>query len=392
MKRFFSILVVLACINAVAAQQLFEISPLSQSRLSSFENINGVKGKGGITNKSAKGNAFEMLQPGETKTLMDINGEGMITRTWLTVNQSPAMLKSLRLRMFWDNEKKAAVDVPLGDFFLQSLGKSIAYETALFSSGEGRSFNCYIPMPFRKHARIILSNEGNEPCKLFFDISYLLQKNPLHASYFHAYWMRQQGGKPGDDVNVLPLVKGAGRFLGMSVALLTDSAYDRTWWGEGEVKMFMDGDRDHPTWVGTGAEDYIGSAWGLGKFINLYQGCTFASEGTREFSFYRFHIPDPIYFQKDIHVTWQQVGGGDYKLVKELVKNGSKLVPVTVDGKSFTRLLDMHPVPAISDTAFPEGWVNFYRTDDYSVTSYFYFEKAATNLPSLPAVASRLIK
>ncbi|MEP6597334.1 MAG: DUF2961 domain-containing protein, partial [Ginsengibacter sp.] len=128
---------------SLSAQQLYEMPKSAESRLSSFENPNGLKGNGGKTNQGAKGNAFEMMQAGEAKTLLNVTGEGTIRRIWITVDQNPLMLRSLRLQMFWDRETKPAVDVPMGDFFVYNLGKSIPFQSALFSSGEGRSFNCY---------------------------------------------------------------------------------------------------------------------------------------------------------------------------------------------------------------------------------------------------------
>src|SRR4051812_33495776 len=142
------------------SQQLYQMQPGYDSRVSSFENPNGKKGQGGKTNKTAKGNAFEWMYPGQSKVLLDIKEQGIIQRIWLTINQSPALLRSLRLQMFWDGNSKAAVDVPLGDFFVSNLGRTTAFQSALFSSPEGRSFNCYIPMPFRKGARITLTNES----------------------------------------------------------------------------------------------------------------------------------------------------------------------------------------------------------------------------------------
>jgi hypothetical protein len=390
MKRFISVFFLLFGFGSLNAQALYELPGGTDSRLSSFENLNGVKGAGGKSNKTAKGNAFEMVQPGETKTLLDIDGEGTITRIWMTVNANPIMLRSLRLEMFWEHATKPAVDVPMGDFFLHNLGKNIPFQTALFTSAEGRSFNCYVAMPFKKHARIVLKNEGKEAAKLFFDISFLMQKLPANIGYFHSYWTRQNKGPLGKDVEVLPKIKGRGRFLGLSVALITDSVYDKTWWGEGEVKMFKEDDSIYPSYVGSGAEDYIGSAWGLGSFNHMYQGCTVASEINHEFEFYRFHIPDPIYFKKEIRITWQQIGGGDYKIVKALFEKGVPLQPVSVDGKEFTRLMDMNPAPKITGLNFPEGWVNFYRVDDYAVTSYFYLDDPTTGLPPLTAVSNRI--
>ena len=373
------------------AQSLYEMPANPQSRLSSFENPNGIKGNGGKTNKTAKGNAFENMEPGETKKLLDIKGEGTIQRIWLTIDHSAVKLRSLRLQFFWDDSNKPAVDVPLGDFFGYNLGKQITFQSALFSSGEGRSYNCYIPMPFKKAAKVLLINEGTERVKLFYDIDFLLQKLPLNTLYFHAYWNRQQSGQLGDDYILLPKVEGKGRFLGVSVGLNTDTSYSKSWWGEGEVKMYLDGDTKYPTINGTGAEDYIGSAWGLGTFNNWYQGCTIASDSTGQFNFYRWHILDAIYFNKDIKVTIQQIGGWMKEDIKRLYQRGVNFKAITVDGPAgFTRLLDMENPPLLTDPAFPEGWVNFYRIDDYSSVGYFYLDKPASSLSSLPPLNVRL--
>ena len=373
------------------AQSLYEMPANPQSRLSSFENPNGIKGNGGKTNKTAKGNAFENMEPGETKKLLDIKGEGTIQRIWLTIDHSAVKLRSLRLQFFWDDSNKPAVDVPLGDFFGYNLGKQITFQSALFSSGEGRSYNCYIPMPFKKAAKVLLINEGTERVKLFYDIDFLLQKLPLNSLYFHAYWNRQQSGQLGDDYILLPKVEGKGRFLGVSVGLNTDTSYSKSWWGEGEVKMYLDGDTKYPTINGTGAEDYIGSAWGLGTFTNWYQGCTIANDSTGQFNFYRWHIPDAIYFNKDIKVTIQQIGGWMKEDMKRLNQRGVNFKAITVDGPAgFTRLLDMENPPLLTDPAFPEGWVNFYRIDDYSSVGYFYLDKPASSLSSLPPLNVRL--
>ena len=181
------------------AQSLYEMPANPQSRLSSFENPNSIKGNGGKTNKTAKGNAFELINPGEEKTLLDVTGEGTIRRIWMTIDRSPLKLRSLRLQMFWEGESKPAVDVPMGDFFVYNLGTSIAFQSALFSSGEGRSFNCYIPMPFKKAAKILLKNEGKEVVTLFYDVDFLFEKLTTDALYFHAYWTRQLTGTLGTD-------------------------------------------------------------------------------------------------------------------------------------------------------------------------------------------------
>lgn len=374
-----------------AAQAIYEMPAAAESRLSSFENLNGTKGQGGKTNKTGKGRAFEFMKAGETKTLLNIRGEGIIQRIWMTIDQNPVKLRSLRLQIFWDQSEKPAVDVPMGDFFGYNLGKKVAFENIFFSSGEGRSFNCFIPMPFKKGARVLLVNEGSELVKLFYDIDFVYQKTSAAALYFHAYWTRQMSSAVGDDFLVLPRLTGKGRFLGMTVGVNTDSSYRNSWWGEGEVKMYMDGDKELPTIVGTGTEDYIGSAWGLGTFTNMYQGCTVASDSLRQFNFYRWHVPDAIYFSKDIKVVLQQIGGWMRNDVRELIKNGARLKPVTIDGPGgFVTLLDMPDPPDIMKDNFPEGWVNFYRVDDYSAVSYLYLDKPSSGLPGLPSLETRL--
>ncbi|HEY1115188.1 MAG TPA: DUF2961 domain-containing protein, partial [Chitinophagaceae bacterium] len=156
------------------------------------------------------------------------------------------------------------------------------------------------------------------------------------------------------------------------------------------VKMYMDGDTQFPTIAGTGAEDYIGSAWGLGKFINRYQGCTVASDSARQFNFYRWHVPDAVYFHTDLKVTLQQIGGGMKETVRELYEKGVNLQPISIDAQGgFVRLLDRQPPISITDAAFPDGWVNFYRVDDYSAVSYFYLDRPSSGLPSLPGVEVR---
>jgi hypothetical protein len=224
------------------------------------------------TNQSAKGNAFEELKSGKSKTLLEIQGAGIIQRMWFTVrDRSPEMIRSLRLRMYWDGESKPAVDVPFGDFFGFGLSQVVKFETALFSNPEGRSFNCMIPMPFRKGARVVITNESPKNiAEVFFDIDFVtMERLDDDALYFHAYWTRQKSPELGKDFEFLPVIKGKGRFLGVNFGVNADTSYGSTWWGEGEVKMYIDNDREYPTFNGTGTEDYIGTAWGQGRCRSL---------------------------------------------------------------------------------------------------------------------------
>ena len=377
---------------SVCAQELYTLPDNTKTGWSSFENPGGVKGQGGKENKGAKGHPADIILPSESKVLLDIKGSGIIRRMWLTLSErSPKILRSLRLDIYWDGANKPAVTVPLSDFFGVGLGRTTAFQNALFSNPEGRSFNCNIPMPFRTGARVIITNESAIPETLFYDINFLRVAN--HSSnvlYFHAYWNRNNRTKLGEDFEILPRVNGKGRFLGCNLGIIADSLYGKSWWGEGEVKMYLDGDTKFPSLNGTGTEDYIGTAWGQGPFVNLYQGCPIADNVTRQWTFYRYHIPDPIYFSTDCRVTIQQMGGDGTDNVKKLVLAGAQLIPVTVSTENkFFKLFEMDPVPKLSDPDFPNGWTNFYRLDNYSVTAYFYLDRPVNNLPPLAPLKDR---
>jgi hypothetical protein len=383
----------LATISA-HAQELYDVPDGKQTRWSTFENPTAGKGIGGKENKTAKGHAFDVLQPNSSKVLLDYKGAGILQRIWLTVNErSPAMLRSMRIEMYWDEAKAPAVSAPLGDFFGIGLGRRVPFESEFFSDPEGRSFNCNIPMPFKTAARVVIVNESQTPVMLFYDVNLTtLAKHERPVLYFHAYWNRENKTKLGRDFTVLPPVNGKGRFLGMNVGVIADSIYETSWWGEGEVKMFLDGDADFPTIVGTGTEDYIGTAWGQGKYSNRYQGCPLADEKNYQWSFYRYHVPDPVYFQSQCRVTLQQIGGEGTDFVRRLKKKGAVLQPVSVaaDQFKFHKLFEMNPVPDLMDPGFPQGWTNYYREDDVSATAYFYLDKPASNLPAIAPLEHRV--
>lgn len=365
---------------------------IKRSSISSFENFNGVSNNGGKVNKGAKGHAFEEFKAGETKTLLDLNGPGIIQRMWFTVrDRSPEMLRAMRLRMYWDGQSKPAVDVPFGDFFGFGLAKVVRMETALFANPEGRSFNCFISMPFKTGAKITITNESelaNE--MIFYDIDFVELKKPeLDALYFHAFWTRQKSSELGKDFEFLPRIEGKGRYLGLNMGVKTDPCYGNTGWCEGEVKLYMDGDAQYPSYIGTGTEDYIGTAWGLGVYSNLYQGCTVANDSTREYAFYRFHVPDQVFFFQHFSGAIQQMGGEMRDYIRRLINNKALLKPIMVlAGDKTIRLLDQPK--DIFDADFPDGWVNFYRRDDYSSTAYFYLDRPSTSLPELQGVKERI--
>ncbi len=392
--RSICIFILMLCSLPSWCQELYQFPADAKSKVVSFENRSGKPGLGGRENKGAKGHPAEIIKPGERKELLNFKGTATIRRIWCTVNdRSPQMLRSLRLQAFWDGASQPAIDVPLGDFFGVGLGQKVKFESALFSDPEGRSFNSVIPMPFRKSARVVMVNESNSDVTLFYDIDLVeLRQQPSDMLYFHAYWSRQMHGTLKKDFEILPQIKGRGRWLGVNMGVIADTAYGNTWWGEGEVKIYLDGDSIYPTINGTGTEDYIGTGWGMGTFSQMNQGCLVADEEKKQYAFYRYHIPDPVYFSSDIRVTIQQIGGGDISEVRTLVQKGAALIPVTVSAEnSFVKLFELNPVPKITDPDFPKGWVNFYRVDDYSATAYFYLNKPVNGLPPLQEAGERMM-
>ena len=378
----------------------FMYQPDAQPRWSSFENLNGVKGAGGQENHGAKGHAYDHLPSGERINVLDVEGPGIINRMWFTLSdRSPRDLGGLSIRITWDQEATPAVDVPFGDFFALGLSSGLSFENALFASPEGRSFTSYLSMPFKKHAHIELVNELDKAIDLvFFDIDYqLISVWDENMMYLHAYWHRDTATTLGQDFELLPAIQGAGRYLGTSVTVFLNPRYANGWFGEGEVKVYLDGDDQTPTLVGTGTEDYIGTGWGQGPFVGQYQGCTVADKEKKLYSFYRFHLPDPIYFHQGCRVTIQQMGGDNKANLQEVQASGAPLIPVEIIAEHgvFHPIYEPGKVVDLSQPDLPgtpDSWVNYYRSDDVAAISYFYLMAPAHNLPALQGSPLRTAK
>ena len=267
------------------------------------------------------------VDPGATLTLLDADGPGTISHLWFTIAADERYhLKLIVLRIYWDGETTPSVEAPIGDFFGLGLGEYHSWESQLLSVGSVRSLNSFFPMPFQKHARITVTNEGKEQVgALYYNIDYRTDTQPLPAGtlYFHAQYRQAQpnhgwttdwtsngdelvNNKPnlnGKDNYVWMEAKGNGQFAGVTMSVIQNQD---GWWGEGDDMFFVDGDA-LPTITGTGSEDYFLGAWdfaGQPFSYQLYGAPVVGTElaGSRS-SVYRFHLDDPIPFKKSFKAT-----------------------------------------------------------------------------------------
>lgn len=318
-----------------------------KTHLITGENVYGQKGRGGMADLTATPQPeverigqqwYDRQQPGtppyaarelgqkwkvrpciylpaqSLTTLMEVKGQGAITHIWITTE--PKNYRDLILRMYWDGEEAPSVEVPLGDFFGCPFAGRLKLLSIPINVNPTGGMNCYLPMPFRRGARITIENRRLEPIPHFFyAISW--EEHPVaeEEGYFHAQFRRSNPLSYGEDYVILDGVKGKGHYIG---TLLGWQQNSQGWWGEGEVKMFLDGDKEFPTYVGTGTEDYFGGAWCFGEnfsapflgyqdMMNLDGSHETNRVGNRH-AMYRFHVMDPIRFETDLKVTIQAIG------------------------------------------------------------------------------------
>jgi hypothetical protein len=343
----------------------------SEPRWINFENHTGEKGKGAMENNGGKGHPCEIFNAGEEKVLCDFEGTGIIRRIWITLSdRSTEVLKNVYVKMYWDDAEQPQVNVPLGDFFCMGLGETRKFENHFFTTGEGKSFVCTIPMPFRKHAKILLCNYSDlRISHLFYDINLTLEELSQDAMYFCADFKEVLENELEKDIEILDFKGSSGRFLGTNIAVIpNDERYHNLWWGEGEVKIYIDGDTEYPTMSGTGAEDYVGAAWGLGEFHNDCNGCVMRKGNA--VSIYRFHLHDEIYFKNDIRVTLQALGGGPYDILKDAIAENAPLTPAYYGANGVLNLIYKKEFDGELS-----GWVNFFRQDHYRTVAYYYTTK-----------------
>jgi hypothetical protein len=310
----------------------------AKTRSISPENFTGEKGKAGMsTNGPAlpaardlgqgwKVSPYVRVPSKSTFTLAEIDGPGAIQQIWMTPTGN---WRWSILRFYWDGETEPSVECPVGDFFACGWGKYAHVNSLAVCVNPGSAFNCYWVMPFRQKARVTLENIGDEQMTVYYQINYVLTEIADDAAYFHAQFRREDPLKQRGLYTLLDGVEGRGQYVGTYLAW---EVHSTGWWGEGEIKFFMDGDREFPTICGTGTEDYFCGSYNFDvggqyrEFSTAYSGLpqVIRPDGTyqsqQRFGLYRWHIPDPIRFEKDLKVTIQALGwqsGGRYLPLKD---------------------------------------------------------------------------
>lgn len=293
------------------------VDPALDSRAVTFENPSGARGEGGRARGGRKGAPSRRIDPGERVVLADLEGPGVIRHVWLTVTPAPPeRMRALLLEVFYDGAPEPSISVPVLDFFGLPHGRPAAYHSALVAVQEGRGFNATLPMPFRRGIRVEFVNAGAKATMLYYQLDYTLEPVAEERGLLHVSFRRENPTVLRRDFVIAEGLAGPGRFLGCNVGVRVID--EGAWYGEGEVKVYRDGDTQHPTICGTGLEDYVGSAWGLGAHHAPYGGAPLVVSPPAEagapppgpdlVGFYRWHLPDPIMYADDLRVTIQQIG------------------------------------------------------------------------------------
>jgi hypothetical protein len=295
--------------------------------------------------------------------LADIDGPGTVRHVWLTIPPSPPeVMRAQTLEVFYDGNDRPSVSVPVLDYFLLPHGRPAPVASALVAVQEGRGFNSYLPMPFARHLRIEYTNNSDRAITLYYQLDLTLDGGAGESNgYLHAMFRRENPTVMRRDFVIASGLRGPGRFVGCSVGVrVLDTGM---WYGEGEVKVYRDGDTDHPTICGTGLEDYVGTAWGLGAHSALYGGAPLdvRPPGTSSptfVGFYRWHLLDPIMFAEELTVTIQQIGA---------------MIFAAGDDDGRRTYEEDHPVAGEGPTRIGATTFGiFERVDDYCATAFVY--------------------
>ncbi|MFY9177375.1 MAG: glycoside hydrolase family 172 protein [Caldicoprobacterales bacterium] len=302
----------------------------AKTRSISPENFDGAKGRGGMATleegsarhaasdlgQGWKVNPYIIIEGGQTVSIADIEGPGAIQHIWMTPT---GRWRDIIIRMYWDGMEYPSVECPVGDFFACGWGEYAPVSSLAVCVNPGSAFNCYWEMPFKKHARITIENRDDEPMVLFYQIDYTLTEVPDDIGYFHAQFRRTNPLPYKEVYTIVDGIEGKGQYVGTYMAW---GVNNNGWWGEGEIKFYMDGDKEFPTICGTGTEDYFCGSYNFeNKKTGQYEAFTTPYSGLAQvlrpdgvyrsqmrFGLYRWHIRDPIRFESDLRVTIQALG------------------------------------------------------------------------------------
>ncbi|MBN1591562.1 MAG: DUF2961 domain-containing protein [Pirellulales bacterium] len=316
--------------------------------------IDGRRMRASSTGPRERNRDHAVIPAGETITLAELNGPGIIQHIWFTVASDDFRYPATAvLRIYWDDHPEPSVQTPLGDFFAAGHGMRVNVNSEPVQvSAEGRAYNCYWPMPFRRKARIEVENQSDKKMKaLYFYIDWLkLDKPKEDGYYFHARYCQERPHTPGHDYTILETT-GRGNYVG---TVLSSHCGCHYWFGEGNDRVFIDGETE-PSLTGTGTEDYFNDAWGFRVFNHPYAGCTIFEGRSLDsrITAYRWHLRDPIPFQRSLRFTIENKGCVAYQ-----------------NGKLFKRFHDRH--------------------DNYSSVAFWYQDKPATDVPALPPLDQRI--
>jgi hypothetical protein len=334
----------------------------AQTRSISPENFSGEKGKGGRAIKGTgahyardlgqgwKISPSVVIAPGQTFELANIDGPGAIQQIWMTPT---GQWRFSILRIYWDEQEQPSVECPVGDFFACGWGRFAQLSSLAVCINPGSAFNCYWEMPFRRHCRITMTNIADTDMTLYYQINYALTDVSEDRGYFHAQFRRTNPLPYREVYTILDGVQGKGHYVGTYMAW---GVHSNGWWGEGEVKFFLDDDKEFPTICGTGTEDYFcGSYCFKNPETKQYQAFTTPYSGLHQilrpdgafnsqmrFGMYRWHIVDPVRFQQDLRVTIQALGW----------RSGSRYLPLQDDIASVAywyQTLPTAPFPRLPD-------------------------------------------
>ena len=308
----------------------------AKTRSISPENFDGAKGCGGMADDGTGaacardlGRGWKLspsirIAPGEVRELALIDGPGAIQQIWMTPT---GHWRHSILRFYWDDQEQPSVECPVGDFFACGWQQYAQVSSLAVCVNPGSAFNCYWEMPFRQRCRITLENIAPQEMTLYYQINYTLTDVPDDAAYFHAQFRRTNPLPYKEVYTILDGARGRGQYVGTYMAWGVNNT---GWWGEGEIKFYMDGDDAYPTICGTGTEDYFCGSYNfdLGKEHGGYREFTTPYAGLPQvirpdgiyraqtrFGMYRWHIMDPVRFEQDLRITIQALGwrsGGRY--------------------------------------------------------------------------------